>query len=72
MKSIAILALLGHVSAIRFLGDAAPVWDDSILMKQARTMGENDDKFGRFLAFEKKRAEGKDDYTHNGPIQFVV
>jgi hypothetical protein len=35
MKSIAILALLGNVSAVKFLGDNDPVWADSQLMKTA-------------------------------------
>lgn len=52
MKTIAIMALLGSVSAVRFLGDAAPVWDDSQLMKSARNMAEGDDKFARFMAYE--------------------
>merc|ERR1712086_1182369 len=71
MKTIAILALLGNVSAIKFLGDEAPVWYDSKLMKDAKQMSEGDEKFGRFLAFEKNRKAGLDDYTRSGPIQFV-
>merc|ERR1719230_620083 len=71
MKSIAILALLGVVSANKFLGDSAPVWDDSTLMKQAKEMSTSDDRFARFKAFEATRKAGKDDYTHNGPLEFV-
>ena len=48
---IAILALLGSASAIRFLGDQAPVWDDSLLVKEAKAIGAGDDKFARFKAF---------------------
>ena len=72
MKSIAIMALLGLVSAEKFLGDEAPVWQDSQLFKQAKEMSDGDDKFARFQAFEQRRKEGKDDYTHSGPLEFVV
>lgn len=71
MKSIAVMALLGSVSAVKFLGDEAPVWDNSQLMKSAREMSEGDQKFARFMAFEEKRKEGKDDYSRNGPLEFV-
>ena len=70
MKSIAVLALLGSVSAMKFLGDEAPVWEDSQLVKTAKEMSEGDEKFARFMAFEAKRKEGKDDYTHNAPLEF--
>lgn len=40
-------------------------------MKTATSMGAGDDKFARFQAFEANRKAGKDDYTHNGPLQFV-
>jgi len=35
-------------------------------------MAEGDDKFARFQAFEARRKEGTDDYTHSGPLEFVV
>ena len=71
MKSIAVMALLGSVSAVKFLGDEAPVWDNSQLMKTAREMSAGDEKFARFMAFEERRKEGKDDYSRNGPLEFV-
>lgn len=40
-------------------------------MKQAKEMSAGDDKFARFKAFEQKRKEGKDDYTHDGKLEFV-
>ena len=72
MKSIAIMALLGLVSAEKFLGDEAPVWGDSLLIKEAKQMSDGDEKFARFKAFEERRKDGKDDYTHSGPLEFVV
>jgi len=35
-------------------------------------MSDGDDKFARFQAFETRRKEGTDDYTHSGPLEFVV
>ena len=35
-------------------------------------MSEGDEKFARFKAFEANRKEGKDDYTHTGPLEFYV
>jgi len=72
MKSIAIMALLGCTNAVKFLGDEAPVWQDSQLMKTAKDMSEGDEKFARFKAFEANRKEGKDDYTHTGHLEFYV
>jgi len=72
MKSFAVMALLGLVSAEKFLGDEAPVWQDSKLFKEAKEMSDGDDKFARFQAFETRRKEGTDDYTHSGPLEFVV
>jgi len=73
MKSFAVMALLGLVSAEeKFLGDEAPVWQDSKLVKEAQSMAEGEDKFARFQAFEAKRKAGTDDYTHDGPLEFVV
>ena len=71
MKTIAILALLGSASAVSFLGDEAPVWNDSTLMKEAKAMSQGDEKFARFKAFEANRKAGKDDYTYGQPLQFV-
>ena len=65
MKYFAIMALLGAVSAVKFVDENAPVWKDSALIKTSEEMDEDDEKFDRFMAFEKKRKEGKDDYTHN-------
>jgi len=48
MKSIAIMALLGYTNAVKFLGDEAPVWQDSQLMKTAKEMSVDDEKFARF------------------------
>lgn len=67
--TLAIMALLGSASA--FLGDEAPVWEDSKLMKDAKSFSEGDEKFARFMAFEKNRKAGKDDYTYGKPLEFV-
>lgn len=40
-------------------------------MKQAKAMSAGDEKFSRFMAFEKKRKAGLDDYTHTGKLDFV-
>ena len=72
MKYLTIIALLGAVSAVKFLGDSAPEWKDSELEKSSEEMDEDDEKFDRFMAFEKKRKEGKDDYTHNKTLEFYV
>lgn len=40
-------------------------------MKQAKQFGAGDEKFARFMSFEKKRKAGLDDYTHTGKLDFV-
>ena len=67
---VAVLALFGSVSAVKFLGDEAPVWEDSKVMQDAKIYGEGDDKFGRFLAFQKRKAAGTDDYSSPDKLQF--
>ena len=67
---VAVLALLGGANAIRFLGDEAPVWEDSKIMQDAKAYGAGDDKFGRFMAFQKRKSEGKDDYSDPHNLQF--
>jgi hypothetical protein len=41
-------------------------------MQQAKAMSSGEEKFARYQAFEEKRKAGKDDYTHDGPLEFVV
>ena len=69
--TFAILALLGSASAVSFLGDEAPVWENSKLMQDAKAMSTGDEKFARFQAFVARKKEGKDDYTYGKPLQFV-